>query len=122
MQPLWKICLQGNSLIISELLYFCKQIGHLSSFNAEYSIIKGNIKIWTSGYSRGGAVVNISAGRIDDGLVKYKNILSDEINYTKDDIYAYAFEAPAGKIIKNEDTLRSLLYTKCTNFHTIGAP
>ena len=77
-------------------------LNFLKEYINDYNI-KGNIKIWTSGYSRGGAVVNISAGRIDDGLVKYKNILSDEINYTKDDIYAYAFEAPAGKIIKNND-------------------
>ena len=41
--------------------------------------ITGNIKIWTAGYSRGGAAVNLATGRIDDGLVDNKNIISDEV-------------------------------------------
>ena len=65
--------------------------------------ISGHIKIWTAGYSRGGATVNLACGRIDDGLKNGINIISDRVNYNKDDIYAFCFEAPAGKIIRTDD-------------------
>ncbi len=72
-------------------------LNHLKDYIQKYEI-KGHIKIWTAGYSRGGATVNIVAGRIDDALKNNQNIISNEVTYTKDDIYAYSFEAPAGKI------------------------
>lgn len=65
--------------------------------------IKGKIKIWTSGYSRGGAGVNLAIGRIDDELVNGNNILSDDVTYEKDDIYAFCFEAPCGKVLTSID-------------------
>ena len=80
--------------------------------------ISGKIKIWTGGYSRGGATVNLAAGRIDDGLINNLNIISQDVNYTKDDIYAYCFEPPAGKIatlngneIKEKDENYSNIYS-----------
>ena len=79
-------------------LHFLKE--YINTYN-----ITGKIKIWTSGYSRGGAVVNLSSGRIDDGLLENKNILSDKVTYTKDDIYAYCFEAPAGRITHSTDEI-----------------
>lgn len=78
--------------------------------------IKGKIKIWTSGYSRGGATVNIAAGRIDDGLIKNENILSNNVTYTKDDIYAYSFEPPAGKICKLDN---NEIFEKGENYSNI---
>ncbi len=78
--------------------------------------IKGNIKIWTSGYSRGGAAVNVACGRIDDGLVNNENILSNNVKYDKNDIYAYSFEPPAGKIIKSSD---NEIFEKGENYSNI---
>ena len=46
--------------------------------------ISGKIKIWTAGYSRGGAGVNLSIGRIDLSLVDGTNILGDNLFFNKD--------------------------------------
>ncbi len=72
-------------------------INALKSYISNYGI-NGKIKIWTSGYSRGGAGVNLSIGRIDEALINNEKLLGDSVTYTKDDIYAYCFEAPAGRI------------------------
>lgn len=77
-------------------------LSFLKEYIDKYNI-SGHIKIWTAGYSRGGATVNLACGRIDDGLAIGKNVISDKVSYNKDDIYAYCFEAPAGKIIKTND-------------------
>ena len=69
----------------------------LKSYSAENNI-RGKIKIWAAGYSRGGAGTNLAIGRIDDGLLENENIISDDVTFTKDDLYAYCFETPAGKI------------------------
>ena len=69
----------------------------LRSYISENNI-KGKIKIWAAGYSRGGAGTNLAIGKIDDGLRNNVNILSEDVTYTKDDIYAYCFETPAGKV------------------------
>ena len=60
--------------------------------------ISGKIKIWTAGYSRGGTGINLAIGRMDDALINGENILSPKVSYTKEDLYAYCFEAPAGRI------------------------
>lgn len=60
--------------------------------------ITGKIKIWTAGYSRGGAGVNLSIGRLDDALKENNSLLGDHVSYTKEDLYAYCFETPAGRI------------------------
>lgn len=72
-------------------------INALKSYISDYGI-NGKIKIWTSGYSRGGAGVNLSIGRIDEALLNNEILLGNNVSYTKDDIYAYCFEAPAGRI------------------------
>ncbi len=94
----------GNNEDFAEGFFEASEIylNFLKKYIDDYSIT-GNIKIWTAGYSRGGAVVNLASGRIDDGLVEGKNIISEQVNYTKDDIYAYSFEPPAGKIVKSDD-------------------
>ena len=47
----------------------------------------GNLKLWLSGYSRGGAIVNV----LSDIIVR-----SDDVKVYNDSFYAYTFEAPAG--------------------------
>jgi len=58
--------------------------------------ISGNIKIWISGYSRAGATANMSSGLLDKSLIDNEKLLGDNVNFTKEDIYAYCFEAPQG--------------------------
>lgn len=65
--------------------------------------IKGNIKIWVSGYSRAGATANMTGGLLDKALINNENILGSTVDYTKEDIYAYCFEAPQGAYY--DDTL-----------------
>ena len=48
------------------------------------------VKLWITGYSRGGAVANILASMLDDEKVKYPC-----------QVYAYTFAAPKTAIIKN---------------------
>ena len=79
--------------------------------------ISGKIKIWTAGYSRGGAGVNLSIGRIDLSLVDGTNILGDNLSFNKDDIYAYCFEAPAGVVYSLNDD--GSIYEKGENFSNI---
>lgn len=72
-------------------------LNHLKSYIETFNV-EGHIKIWTAGFSRGGASVNIACGRICDGLKNNENIISSKVSYDKDDIYAYSFEAPRGKV------------------------
>ena len=59
--------------------------------------ITGKVKLWISGYSRGGATMNLTAGLLDN---KIRNDGSDNVfegvTLERDDLYAYTFEAPQG--------------------------
>ncbi len=55
-----------------------------------------NVKIWMSGFSRGGATTNIAAGLLDNMLNNGEKIFGENINITRENIYAYTFEAPQG--------------------------
>lgn len=71
--------------------------------------IKGNVKIWATGYSRAGAAVNLAFGKIDKALIDNNKIIPN-VNYTKDDLFVYTFEAPAGKVgtVKGEAYVEKL--------------
>lgn len=58
--------------------------------------ITGRIKLWMSGFSRGGATTNLAAGLIDNKLDKGENIFTTGAYTSRDDVYAYTFEAPQG--------------------------
>ena len=60
-----------------------------------------NNKIWIVGYSRGGAVVDLAAKRINQNLAVY--------NVSKDDLYAYTFGAPRASVVE----------TGYTNIHDV---
>ena len=60
--------------------------------------ITGKIKIWTAGYSRAAATVNLAIGRVDEALIENNHILGENVTYGIDDIYAYTYEAPRGRI------------------------
>ncbi len=73
--------------------------------------IKGRIKIWSSGYSRGGAVSNLIGGSLDDGYDLGKDVTLD-----RNDIYIYPAE-PALGAVKSE--VRDAKYN---NIHNIVNP
>ncbi len=58
--------------------------------------IKGHVKIWLNGYSRGGAVANLTAAAIDDGALK-----DTGITLGQKDLYAMSFEPPQGGMISD---------------------
>ena len=60
-----------------------------------------NYKIWIAGYSRGGAVVDLAAKKINENL--------DSYDMEADDFYVYTFGAPKA----------SLTETKYTNIHDV---
>ena len=60
--------------------------------------ITGKIKIWTAGYSRAAATVNLAIGRVDEALIEKNYILGENVTYSIDDIYAYTYEAPRGRV------------------------
>lgn len=56
---------------------------------SQVSAIDGNVKIWISGYSRGAAVANLLAARLDD-------YAGEAGNLDAEDIFAYTFATPQG--------------------------
>ena len=58
--------------------------------------VKGKVKLWMSGFSRGGATTNIAAGLIDNKLSRGEKVFSNGATTSRDDVYAYTFEAPQG--------------------------
>ena len=72
--------------------------------------INGNIMLWMVGYSRGGGICNISAGRIDESINEKDNILGQDVSLAKDDLYAYCFETPRGVYYDDEFYPKSELF------------
>lgn len=58
--------------------------------------IKGHVKLWLNGYSRGGAVTNLAAAAIDEGALKGTGIALG-----RKDLYAMTFEAPQGAMVSD---------------------
>ena len=58
------------------------------------------IKLWLSGFSRGGAVMNIAGGLLDNKLgmddSKTRYEIYEGVNLKREDILVYTFEAPQG--------------------------
>ena len=79
--------------------------------------VNGSIKLWSVGYSRGGATNNLAVARIDRRIAENKTIF-DDVNVTikKEDLYAYCFEPPQGASFDEEISPRSDIYS---NIHNI---
>lgn len=58
--------------------------------------ITGDIKLWTSGFSRAGATANIVGGLLDQAIDKGEKPLGNNVNLKKEDLYVYCFEPPMG--------------------------
>ena len=67
--------------------------------------ITGAVKLWMTGFSRGGATTNIAAGLIDNKLDKGEKLFN-EATLVKEDVYAYTFEAPQGANV-NSKTIKA---------------
>lgn len=86
----------------------------------QFTGISGEIVLWTAGFSRGGAGVNLAIGRLDEELRGGKHELLPGVTYTKDDLYAYCFEAPAGAYFSEADRTRySFQSDDFNNIHCI---
>ena len=72
-----------------------KEIEFLQNYVKEFNI-SGHVKLWLSGFSRGGAVANITAALLDNMLDKNEKVFGDNITFTLDDLYAYTTSAPQG--------------------------
>lgn len=75
--------------------------------------ISGGVMLWIVGYSRAGAVANISSGRIDEAIRDGVKLLGENVTVAKDDLFAYCFEPPQG--VRYDETL----YPKSETFNNI---
>ena len=93
-----------------------KVLTGLDSYIADYNIT-GKTKLWINGYSRGGAVSNITAGKILDRI--NNNTFNEQVKTTVNDIYAYCFEAPSG-VYLDEETAHGELYSCIHNLLNVN--
>ncbi len=76
--------------ISSDIILKC-----INEYLTKYDL-KENIKLWMSGYSRGAAVTNIAAGRIDMDMINGVKTFDNGAKLNKADMYVYTFETPMG--------------------------
>jgi len=70
-------------------------IGFLQWYIADRNL-KGDIKLWITGYSRAGATANLVAGAINEGEVNLQPCELKRYN-----MYTYTFEAPMGTVVES---------------------
>ena len=66
---------------------------------AQQNHLTGNLKVWISGYSRGGAVADLTAAALIDDPAA---VFGTEVTLQPDQIYAYTFEAPKAACAASE--------------------
>ena len=71
--------------------------------------IKGHVKLWLNGYSRGGAVANLAAAAIDEGALE-----NTGIRLGPKDLFAMTFEPPQGAMVA--DGLKGAKYDNIWSF------
>ena len=72
-----------------------KEIDFINSY-ADRNNVKGRVKLWMSGFSRGGAVTNITAALLDNKINNNETIFTNGAKLSREDLFAYTFEAPQG--------------------------
>lgn len=80
--------------------------------------LTGWIKIWMSGYSRGGAIINLAGGFLDNRIDKNgRDKVYDGVSLKHDDLLVYTFEAPQGANVnaKTVKTPKDPLYNNIFN-------
>ena len=78
-----------------------KLINFVSNY-VEENNVTGRVKLWMAGFSRGGATTNIAAGLIDNKLANGEKIFSNHATLSREDVYAYTFEAPQGANVNSK--------------------
>ena len=81
-----------------------KTINFIGDYINDYQVT-GHIKLWMTGFSRGGAVVNVAAGLLDSYLDKGQKVFN-KVKLNREDIYTYTFEAPQGANV-NSKTIKA---------------
>ena len=77
---------KGFKLAVDDAFLF------LNNYVIEHkSVFKDKLKLWIVGYSRGGAVANMVAGKLNEKPMKCGGM-----DLSKENIFAYTFEAPQG--------------------------
>ena len=59
------------------------------------------VKLWMAGFSRGGATTNLAAGLIDNKIDQGERLFNNA-NISREDVYAYTFEAPQGANVNSK--------------------
>ncbi len=77
----------------------------------DYSEVNGNIKLWVTGYSRGGAVANLLSSMLFDEAEKSEK-------FDASDIFSYTFAAPQG--LTNKKNVTDDLYKNIYNIVNPG--
>lgn len=85
-----------------------KVVDFLKQYIADNNI-KGHVKLWISGYSRGGAIGNLVAGAIDDGA-----LADTGIKLGAKDLFAINFEPPQGAMLS--DGIKAAKYNNIWSF------
>ena len=102
----------GFCLSAMVVLNFLRQ--YIEKYN-----ITGKVKIWLAGYSRGGAVANVTAALLDRAI--YENNLNEylgddiQCDISHDDIYAYTMGTPQGASEDQNPSPRSAIYNNIFN-------
>lgn len=81
--------------------------------------ITGNIKLWSVGFSRGGAINNISLGQLDKMISKSTSLFNNKVILEKEDIYGYCFDAFKGVSTSEEISPKDTIYS---NIHNVINP
>lgn len=81
-----------------------KALAFLSKY-LEDNEVTGNLKLWISGFSRGGATTNILAGLLDNHIERGSDVLPSAVSLKHEDLYAYTFEAPQGANINSKSVI-----------------
>jgi hypothetical protein len=93
----------------------------LNDYIEKYNIT-GNVKLWSVGYSRGGASNNLAIGRIDQKISKGESLFNGKVSMKKEDIYCYCFEPPMGASYNEEISPRSEIYSNIHNIVNANDP
>lgn len=64
--------------------------------------VTGRVKLWITGFSRGGATTNIAAGLIDNRLYNGEKLFEEKASLAREDVYAYTFESPQGANVNSK--------------------
>lgn len=96
-------------------------LNSLEEYISKYSL-SGEVKLWTVGYSRGGASNNLAVGRIDQKIAKNETLFNGLVSLKKENIYCYCFEPPMGASFNEEISPRDEIYSNIHNIVNANDP